>query len=193
MMYSRLLLPLLLWLVGAGHVSGQQKYEKESRIHPREVPADARQFIDSIAPAGKIRWYLEENLDRQSLEAKFRYREDRYSIEFDRRGKLEDIEIQIAWEEIPEKARRHISGHLDSAFTAHRVRKIQVQYTGSASALLSLARDRSTDLAYTTQYELVIKARDKHRWTFYEITFSGEGKRTSISEIIFRNTDHLEF
>lgn len=62
----------ILLIISTHHLCAQQKYEKESRLKEKNIPLKARDFIGSLSVTGSIRWYLEEGLDRKSIEAKFK-------------------------------------------------------------------------------------------------------------------------
>ena len=95
----------ILFFIVISSVSAQLKYEKESRLAVEEVPEQARNFINTITTSNKVKWYLEEGLDRSSIEAKFEYKDHKYSVEFDSIGILEDVEVQVKWSEIEPTAR----------------------------------------------------------------------------------------
>jgi hypothetical protein len=100
-MTVKLIILLKILLLLATSAFGQVKYEKEFRLKPGQVPVKARQFIDSINLQQKVKWYYEQNLKGNSIEAKFRMNHKRYSIEFDTLGNLQDVEVQIGWEQMP--------------------------------------------------------------------------------------------
>ncbi len=172
---------------------GQTKYEKEYRIPLEEVPMTARLFVDSLNFSKKIKWYYEENLLGNSVEAKVKSDQKKYSIEFDTLGKLQDIEIQLDWGEILPEVRRNITSNLKANFTSHKIYKIQIQYSGNPQNLLSLIKRGTTKEIYTTRYEIVVKGRKEKKVNLYEITFTDNGEIIDIARIIFRNTDNLEF
>ncbi len=130
-----------LILITAVHCSNnlgaQEKYEKESRIREKYVPTKALQFIDSSDLKSRIRWYLEEGLNRKSIEAKFKHEKVRYSVEFDTLGNVEDIEIEIPWEDLNSQLKDSISLHLKKDCLKHKIVKVQIQYSGSESELLA--------------------------------------------------------
>jgi hypothetical protein len=173
--------------------SGQTKYEREYRIKAVELAIRAVQFIDSIDIQGKIKWYYEENLEGNSVEAKFIHHSRNYSVEFDTLGILQDIEIIMDWMELPKNTRERVTLELDSCFTKHKIKKIQIQHSGDISAMLALLKGEIPQVLYTTQYEMVIKGKTDARPKLFEITFSEEGKILEINQIIFKNTDNLEF
>jgi hypothetical protein len=171
----------------------QTKYEREYRIKPHEVPLQARQFVDSIGPSGKIKWYYEENLEDNSIEAKFSFRNKKYSVEFDTSGILQDIEVLLSLDELPEVVAGTMTQKLDSVFVKYTIRKIQIQYTGDPRALLSVLKEEPVKPHYRVRYEVVLKGKKEKYHKIYEITFSEGGRIEEIAEIVFKNADNLEF
>lgn len=184
---------ITLALLFSVHVLGQTKQEREYRLKIQKVPIAARQFVDSIQSKKKIHWYYEENLTGNSVEAKLTFRKKKYSIEFDTLGNLQDVEILINWAEIPKKVQNNITSNLDSVFTVSKIKKIQIQYIGNNAALLDLAKKQFTNREYTTNYELIVVGKKDTQKKLYEVVFSQNGAVNGISEIIFKNTDNLEF
>ena len=188
------LLSLLISLLMANiDVNAQQKFESERRLKPQAAPQQALEFIASITATHKVKWYYEENFVGNSVEAKTKIDNKKYSIEFDTLGNIQDVEIQIDWEEIPSGTQKQIIYALDSSFTAHKINKIQLQYSGEKASLQAVILDKKTERFYTTKYEMIIKGRKKRRPKLYEMTFSEEGKLLETAEIIFQNSDNLEY
>lgn len=172
---------------------GQTKYEKEYRLAPEKVPFQAQAFLDSLAFPGKVKWYFEENLQTNSVEAKVQHQQKKYSIEFDPAGTLQDIEIEWDWKELPADIRKAINEQLCAAYDSFKIRQIQIQYTGDKASLLAVAKNMLPPGKYKTQYELLVKGKKGNVTKLYEITFSQNGSLLETSEIIFRNTDTLEY
>ena len=103
---------IILFTICSNQLNAQQKYEKESRLKEKNIPNKALHFIDSLEVGSRIRWYLEEGLEHTSIEAKFKLNNQKYSIEFDTIGNLEDIEIQIKWSELEKPLRDSIRFYL---------------------------------------------------------------------------------
>lgn len=179
--------------LGAGNLYGQQKFEKESRIRYADVPTAARSFVDTLAPGTKVKWYLEDGIDSQSMEAKYKRGGQWYSVEFDTLGRIQDIEIEIAEVALPPPVRAAIRHQLDADCARHQVRKAQVQYTGSPAALLLQVSDLGTSAAVATHYELVVKCRSGKQVGLYEYLFDAAGRVRTKSEIIFKNASNLEY
>jgi hypothetical protein len=71
--------------------------------------------------------------------------------------------------------------------------KIQIQYSGDITTMLLLARGENTQDSYTTRFEIEVKGKREKNPKLYEITFGHKGNMLKIEEIIFKNTDNLEF
>jgi hypothetical protein len=164
----------------------QLKYERESRLSEQKVPPTAREFLDLVSKHS-IRWYEEEAYgNRHTVEAKFKYKGQRYSVEFDSLGQLEDIEIRIP--KLPKVVMDQLSKTLNTKF---RIQKIQQQYSGNIKQFSALfERDISM---LQVRYELVIKLKENGKWHLYEILINEDGDVERKDKIILRNTDQLEF
>lgn len=188
---------LLLFFIGffylAVSVSAQKKYEREYRMNVNKVPEKAREYVNELDLGARVRWYFEENEDDDAIEAKVISQGKDYSIEFDTEGNLEDIEIEIAWSEIPEETRKAIQENLSEMYSRHKIKKIQIHYEGDPEALKTLVNDGETDEVHTTQYEIVVEGK-KGLWVkLYEKNYSLEGRLNHTREIVLRNTDNLEY
>ena len=189
----RLLLFFFCSILVIPFAQGQLKYERESRVKAIDVPPPAVQFVQELKVPGKIKWYLEEGLERFSYEAKFKLNTQKYSVEFDTLGNIQDMEILMAWNDIPENTREKINTNLNTRFLSHKVRKIQIQYAGDPAMLIAIARGENPPQQITIKYELIVKGKQEGRPKLYEITFSDEGDLLQVSEIVFKNSDHLEY
>lgn len=191
MQYALLLvISFLFWIPS---VTAQVKYEKEYRLKPGSVPADAVNLVQSLGFSGKIHWYAEEGIDVKTIEAKTLQGKKRYSIEFDTLGNFLDLEVDTGWDEVPPGTAKRILTYLDSVFTKHKTMKIQAHYNGPAEAIPLLLNKGLSDFLHMVKYEMVIKGKTTHRPKLYEYMFLNDGQFESSSEIVFRNTDNLEF
>lgn len=189
----RILLYLLL-LSGICHpLMAQEKYERERRISIEDVPSAAISFLDSCEFDKRIRWHEEESLTGRSIEANVKEAGLRYSIEFDTLGQIEDIEINRRESQLPEATMLAIHQYLDQHFDRYSIKKIQVQWTGNRTALISLVTTGGTHIPHITRYELIVKGRDETGIHEYEFLFSDQGAFLQRSVLIFRTTDHLDY
>jgi hypothetical protein len=174
-------------------VHAQKKYEKESRLEEKDVPSFALQFIDSLEVQGKVKWYLEEGLDRTSIEAKFKSDKLNHSIEFDTAGNLEDVEILLKWNDMEESLKDAIINGICADCAKINIQRTQIHYTGDRSALWSMVKTGKTTEKYTIRYEIVARCRTASDTVLYEYLFSDTGQILSRSEIIFKNSSNLEY
>lgn len=191
---KRLLISTLL-LIGIFQMNAnaQQKFEMESRLKPDDVPKKALQFIDAVEMDTRWKWYFEENLQGNSVEAKTKHQGKRYSVEFDASGKIQDVEVEKSWKEMDDQLRGSILHTLDSLFDSHKLDKIQIQYAAETNVMLEILNKKADQTDSKIQYEIVIKGKTTGRPKLYELTFTENGELLESSEIIFRNTDNLEY
>lgn len=184
---------LILFCAYSGTLSAQAKFEKESRIKYKDVPAAAIRFIDVVNDKCKLKWYKEESLTGQSIEAKFRRNDAKYSVEFDTLGKVADIEVTVDWEGLNDELRTVMLSKLKSDCIDHNIVKVQKQYTGSEADLLSILNSNTVSPSLTVKYELVVRCSRQKEINLYEYLFDDSGKAISVSQIIFKNSSHLEY
>ncbi len=180
-------------LLVASDASGQKKYEREYRLKKDEVPAAAAAFVASMNFTGKVKWYYEENLIGNSVEAKLKHDKKKYSIEFDTSGNFQDIEVAADFSDIPEAIRNQMKTRLDSMYEKHSVKKVQVQYSGKISSFSDFLSTENLDKVYKMKYEIIVSGKENKEWGLYEITFDTQGIIEHIAQIISRNTDNLEY
>ena len=192
-MYKLKLLAVLLFFSSSPALLAQDKFEKESRIQPREVPQEALSFFDSLQSGTKIKWYLEEGLDKKSIEAKFKLNNVQYSVEFDISGKIEDIEVEMKWKDINSTLRDAISLELQQDCLEHKVMKVQKQFTGSEQDLLMMLKNTIIAADLTLKYEIVVRCKQPNSIDLFEYLFTAQGQVRSTSKIVFKNSSHLEY
>ena len=169
----------------------QTKYEREYRLKRERVPSPALEFVGT--PDTKIKWYYEENLEGNSVEAKFDLDGKFYSVEFDTLGTLEDIEIDAEINSLPGPILEKIREGLQGTYTKFVLRRLQLQYSNGISSFSDFLNVDDPAEQYELRYEFVVKAKKDSHWKLYEIIFGRDGDIERTSEIIFRNTDNLEF
>jgi hypothetical protein len=171
----------------------QLKFEKESRLKRADIPPLAFELIESLAIPEKIKWYSEENLTGNSVEAKFRFNEKHYSVEFDTGGNLQDVEITIEITEIQEGVKETIFKTLESEFSKFSIQKIQAQYSGKNPEILSIIKNPQYETGIDLKYELIVNGKTGNSTKQYEMVFNNKGNLNEKKEIIQKNADNLEF
>lgn len=192
----RKLLPILVIVMCQANIlSGQLKYEREYRLDKSQVPEQALQFVEALKLSSKVKWYKEENLKTNSIEAKTKYKSQKYSIEFDTSGIIEDIEIEIPWLAILPDTRTAILQYFEASFDKHKIYKVQRQFSGNAASLLQIPSNepiQSTD-DILLRYEIVAKVKRQKNYQKLELLFSEKGELIQQSIILLKNTDNLEY
>ena len=171
----------------------QQKVEKESRIRGNHVPSKAWDLIDTVRIEGPVRWYLEEGLNHKSIEAKYYYNKRFHSVEFDTVGNLQDIEIEVGWVELKKPVQDAILAVLKEDCRGVLIKKIQVQYSGNPSILISHHPLAIPSDDHTVRYEMEVKCKQSGPNTLFEYLFDEKGQKLSKVELIIQNSSNLEF
>lgn len=171
----------------------QEKYEAESRLSERDVPELALRFIDTLPLKKRVKWYLEEGLTQHSIEAKYLFNGQKYSVEFDTAGVIQDVEVEIKWNELNQATREEITQFLSTEFSDFNIVKTQVQYVGDRSTLLSKLLNETPTAFIQPNYELVVKCKKGKKTALFEFLFSAEGKLISRAQIVLKPSAHLEY
>lgn len=136
---------VLALLLSVG-IHAQEKIERERKIRASAVPELARAWLkDVFESSRRLRWYEETHESGRSYEAKFKWRGQRYSVEFDLEGSIQDVEIEIAVEDIPSPALAGIQGYLASTYRTYNIARVQIQYSGVSDDLEDFFDDYDED------------------------------------------------
>ncbi|MBT8183859.1 MAG: hypothetical protein KJN76_03395, partial [Eudoraea sp.] len=169
----------LVLILFASIAHAQNKYEREYRIKKSQFPMEGIKLIErKLIGAKRIRFYKETDSAKTSFEAKFKKDKLHYSIEFDKNGRLEDIEILINEVDIPEVVIKKIHDHLHSEFKKYKIRRIQQQYpfVTDENPETTLKNAFQNLLLPTINYELIVTGKNERQYVQYEMLFDSEGK-----------------
>ncbi|WP_298323052.1 hypothetical protein [uncultured Dokdonia sp.] len=170
------------------------KTEREYRIKPELVPQKAKDFIATFHINRSVKWLQEVGDDGVSIEAKFKYKGQRHSVEFTTDGVLEDVEIVIGLGDLPEETRREISNYFTQEFDYFKVEKIQAQYNNTANEVVDRNVEMLTASSFTPHYEIVVKTRNSGKKSKrYEVLFNEKGAFISRSQVSIRRDNILRF
>ena len=171
----------------------KEKHEKETRIEESEFPPKALAKITPyLEDAKRVRFYKEVDSLKKSYEVKFRLGKLHYSVEFDPRGELEDVEFIIKDNDIPEESWSRISGYLNHNFNKPRVLKIQQQYPRNGRTAQRVFKDAFQNLILPyINYELIFTSNEEEGFQAYEGLFNVRGQRLSIRKSLVADYDHL--
>ena len=171
----------------------QQKYEREVRIQTEDVHPDALQFIKTTPINTTIKWYRETGIDTTSIEAKTKYKGQRYSIEFSENGTLEDIEVEIKARDVKETTLNSLKKTIENTYGDFKLEKIQLQYTGNPELLKTVFDTNAVPDAVTIKYELVISSKESGTFKRFELLFNEALELESTTEIITKNNINIEY
>jgi hypothetical protein len=177
----------------SNNLSAQEKYEKESRIKPIDVPSSALRFTDALYLPTSIKWYREEGLDKESVEAKFTLNKIKCSVEFDTLGRIEDVEIEVNWEDLESNVKDSIFAQLTHDCANPKIVKVQRQFLGNEDQLLELLKTREIFSVLHTNYEFIVRCKKAESVDLFEYVFNAKGHLLSASKIVFKNSSHLEY
>ncbi len=172
----------------------QNKYEREYRIKKSQFPLEGIKLIErKLIGAKRIRFYKETDSAKTSFEAKFKKDKLHYSIEFDKNGQLEDIEILISEVDIPEATIKKIHDYLHSEFKKYRIRRIQQQYpfVTDENPEATLKNAFQNLLLPTINYELIVAGKSERQFVQYEMLFDSDGKFLLKRQSLPPNYDHV--
>lgn len=171
----------------------QGKYERESRIDKGAFPQSALNQIEAyLQDARKIRFYQETDSVKQSFEVKFKKGKLKYSIEFDEKGALEDIEFTISKDDIPEESWERINDYLKHNFSKYRIKKIQQQYPLKEGQPNETIHEAFQNLILPyINYEFVFMAKNGNTFQMFEALFNAEGQLISLRKSFSSSYDHV--
>lgn len=175
-------------------VSGQNKYERESRIDKSDFPNSAYILIeDYLKDAKRVRFYQETDSTKKSFETKFKKGRLHYSVEFDENGTLEDVEFKIKERDIPNESWSAIKSYLNENHYRHRVKKIQQQYPlRDGKSVEKTLHDAFQNLILPdVNYELIFSAKEDKGFQEYEGLFDAEGRLIQLRKSFPPSYDHV--
>ncbi|MES3016874.1 MAG: hypothetical protein V4721_03800 [Bacteroidota bacterium] len=187
----KLTLSLLIFSFVVTAAFSQEKLEREYRIRQSDVPSIAIQFIQGSFGIAKIKWYGEENLTGKAIEAKTKLDGMLYSVKFDTSGALQDVEIVVDYNSLPENTQAAITKQLAAHFSKFRIQKTQIQWLSSPEVLSALIKKESVQGKHVINYEITLKGTKDGDTDYHEFLLSENGEVLRKSKIIERNSHNL--
>ncbi len=181
---------VFLWLISFT-LFAQDKVEVERSISGSEVPSVARDWLhETYSSTPRLHWYIETSSGETTYEAKLRQRGTWHSVEFDENGALQDVEIIVGLNDLPEAARRGLAIYFDTTYNKHRIRKIQQQLTGALEAVRATIQGEPAG-AVTYRYEVEFYGKNQQGRILWEGLFDDHGQLLERRRIVLRPTDNL--
>jgi hypothetical protein len=184
--------PILLLVFSFSTLFSQDKIEKEYEIDNDKVPRIAVDWVNKVFPGSKMKWYYEETSGLKSFEAKLEWNDFKHSIEFDTTGILEDVEIDIEWEDIPKDTWEIISQTLHEEDDDFKIRKIQKQLSGSPDLVVKYVQGE-INVSIIRRYEIEYYSTSNDKFNLWEGLFSDNGEIIRKRKVQLLTTDNLDF
>ncbi|PHQ29783.1 hypothetical protein [Leeuwenhoekiella nanhaiensis] len=163
------------------------KQEFEQGIEAKGMPEAAITYLQSLEGTKKrLQYYREQDGERQSFEAKFKLNGEKYSVEFDQTGMLEDIEIIRTQKEMGATLTA-VKNYLETSFERHRIEKIQAHY--EPKTVFNTANPGIPDA-----WELIVATKNtENKLERFEMTFDADGNFLKSRKIVRRSYEFLLF
>ncbi|MAZ27871.1 MAG: hypothetical protein CL868_12440 [Cytophagaceae bacterium] len=169
-------------------LSQKVKNEIEKRIKEIEMPAPAVEMLKKMQIGSQVRYYLEKDGDTRSYEAKFKQEGHLYSVEFTPGGKLEDVEVTIAFKALPAPVKDAVLSDLASRSARFKVEKTQLHYDARHWEN-ALKKEGPPD-----GHELIVALKnEKNKLSKQEMTYDASGKFLSSRKVVRRSYDFMLF
>ena len=173
---------------------GQKKQEQEFRIDKKELPDGVMVLLSNyLDNAKRLRYYKERDGEKSSYEVKFKKDKLHYSIEFDEKGVLEDVELLIKQTDIPDEPFGKMTQYLKSNHKKYRIKKIQRQYVNTGDAAQTLKEAFQNRILPKLRYELIIATKDENGYGEFELTFDANGEHLLTRKAVKTKYDHVLF
>ncbi|MUP45360.1 hypothetical protein E0K83_06320 [Gramella sp. BOM4] len=191
---KQLLLSILLFMPIFA-LSQNKKIEREKDIALKEMPETAQRYIKNNLPENyrKLRCYYETDGQKESYEAKFKFDGNRYSVEFNQAGKLEDIEVVLKKKELDRNLLQKIEVYLSTRHDRFRIEKIQAQYLSGEKHTAKVLPGGINEHASPDNYELIVATKNQGKIRKFEMLFDAEGNFVKERKVIRNSYDYLIF
>ncbi|MBT2162713.1 hypothetical protein [Zobellia barbeyronii] len=193
MNFKSVLFLVLCITLSTNSAFAQVKNEREHRIRKSQFPEQALTLVkEKLANARRIRFYKEIDSSKISYEAKFKKDRLQYSVKFNAKGKLEDVEIIIKPVDIPNDAYSKITTYLEENFIKYKIRKIQQQYITDGDNVDQTLKEAFQNLMLPSiKYVFLINGKNDNGSEKFEILFNSEGKFELMKNALPPNYDHV--
>ncbi|MCP9199540.1 hypothetical protein MKO06_06455 [Gramella sp. GC03-9] len=191
---KQMLLSFLLFLPIFA-LSQDKKIEREKDIDLLEMPKAAQRYIQDNLPENhrKLRNYYETDGEKESYESKFKFQGNRYSVEFNKNGKLEDIEVTLKKRELQKDLLEKIENYLETQHDRFKIEKIQAQYLAGNKHTSAVLPGGINENVTPDNYELIVATKNDGKLKKFEMLFDSDGNFVSEREIIRNSYDYLIF
>ena len=173
-------------------IFAQVKFEREFRLNSHEVAAPAKEVVATYPFNKRVKWYREESSTGASIEAKTCFKGQRFSLEFDTTGVLQDVEVEVKFSALRQDVRAAVESRFNADFKRWKIRKVQRQFSGAPDAVRRSSLEGASAEGANVHYEIVVRGL-KDLTELFEYTFDQSGTMISAKLIVLAPTDNLEY
>lgn len=176
--------------------SQDKKIEKEEDIDRDEMPEKIQQYLKENLPKDikKLRHYYETDGDEESYETKFKFKGNRFSVEFNKNSRLEDIEVLLKEKALEKPVIKNIESYLENKHERFKIEKIQAQYLSKDdNEGETMKRAKKFKNSVPDNYELIVATKNEGKLKKFEMIFDESGNFKEEREIIRNSYDYLIF
>ena len=118
-----------------------------------------------------------------------------YSIEFDAKGGLEDVERVVHIKHLSIDEQQRINRELEGRLIKYKIIRIQEQFLGSQEALHELITTDTVAESLVRNFEINVKGilKDRDNWSYFEFLYTAADGIVKAEELELRPTYNLEF
>lgn len=170
---------VLILLSISSFVFSQTKNEKEERISESDFPTKALEVVKHLPEKCKrLKFYKETDGDTYSFEVKFKYKGNRYSLEFYNDGRIEDIEVLTKFKNLKDNVRGDISNYFKASFSKYRFIKVQEQFVKPSeledTTFVNDVLDNTSKVS--PNFEIIAEVKSDTNHDIREFTFNHSGE-----------------
>ncbi len=171
----------------------QSTHEREFRIRKSQFPSAAHVVIDDYVDGAKrLKFYQETDSNKVNFKAKLKKDKLWYSIEFNKDGALETIEILINSTDIPNDTYSNIVSYLNNKFTKYRIKRLKQQYSSKNETIEEIFRNAFQNLIQPSiNYEIDVVGKIEKGNLDYEVQFDADGNFKKMRTTLPSNYDHV--
>lgn len=194
--YHTLFLLSAILLISINPATAQDtKDEVERSIKRDEMPTPSLSMLNQFWNEEKnADFYRQSDGEKISYEAKLDWKGYQYSIEFDSKGSLIDVEQLIELKDLTVVLRNTITEEINKRYTRFRFNKIQRQFTASENEeqdeLLEEVLDEDFE-DLVIRYEIEVDAQNKDEFGSFELLFDENGNLIQKRRIVRRSLDNI--
>ncbi|MGV6830641.1 MAG: hypothetical protein ACWA5P_03640 [bacterium] len=174
----------------------QNKNEREFRIKEEALPTAIKETL-SLFPKNtkRLKFYKEQDGEKESYEVKFKFQRQWYSVEFDTNGILEDVEVLQPKSFFKTNADSKILAYFKSKNSSFKFLRIQKQYVYDSNESLEtfLIDVFNSQPNRASNFELIILEKSDNSSQLYEYVFDAKGKFISKRKVISSADEHILF